>query len=340
VEQVVSIALLLILFDGGMGIGWGRFRRAAVPISVVGVLGTFLTAGGCAVLVHAGFGIGWYASILVATAVAPTDPAVVFSVLGRREISGRSGTILEGESGANDPVGIALMVSLITAGGITGTAMGDLVGTFLLQMLVGLLVGVAGGKALAWFMHRVLLPSPGLYPLRTLACVLALYGTATLLHGSGFLAVFVAGVLVGDERTPYKREIDQFHSALSSLGELVAFIVLGLTVDLATIARVDVWLPGLVLGVVLAVVVRPVAVGLCLLPVRLDLNERLFVLVAGLKGAVPILLGTLLLESKVPDAARLYGVVVVVVVFSVVVQGGLVPAIISWLRLPTRPLDA
>jgi cell volume regulation protein A len=87
-------------------------------------------------------------------------------------------------------------------------------------------------------------------------------------------------------------------------------------------------------------VVRPVAVGLCLLPVRLDLNERLFVLVAGLKGAVPILLGTLLLESKVPDAARLYGVVVVVVVFSVVVQGGLVPAIISWLRLPTRPLDA
>jgi cell volume regulation protein A len=207
-------------------------------------------------------------------------------------------------------------------------------------MGIGLGVGVVGAAAIAAMIRWAPFPDRTLYPVAVILMVGVVYGAATVAHGSGFLAVFVAGVLVGDERTPYKREIDQFHSALSSLGELVAFIVLGLTVDLATIARVDVWLPGLVLGVVLAVVVRPVAVGLCLLPVRLDLNERLFVLVAGLKGAVPILLGTLLLESKVPDAARLYGVVVVVVVFSVVVQGGLVPAIISWLRLPTRPLDA
>jgi potassium/hydrogen antiporter len=336
VEQVVSIALVLILFDGGMGIGRRRFREAAVPITVVGVVGTFLTAGGCAVLVHFAFGLDWYAAVLVATAVAPTDPAVVFSVLGGREIAGRSGTILEGESGANDPVGIALMVSLVAAGSVTTGALVDVVGAFALQMLVGLLVGIAGGKALLWFMRRVPLPSEGLYPLRTLAGALVLFGAATLLHGSGFLAVFVAGVLIGDERAPYKREIRQFHAAMSSLGELVAFIVLGLTVDVAILARSDVWLPGLVLGVVLAIVVRPIAVGLCLLPVELDRNERVFTLLAGLKGAVPILLGTLLLHAPVDEAERLYGVVVVVVIFSVVVQGGLVPALISWLRLPTR----
>lgn len=340
VEQVVSIALVLILFDGGMGIGWRRFSEAAVPISVVGVLGTFLTAGGCALLVHAAFGLDWYAAALVATAVAPTDPAVVFSVLGGREITGRSGTILEGESGANDPVGIALMLSLVTAGGIGAGALADVAGAFALQMIVGLVVGVLGGRALIWFMRTVALPSEALYPLRTLACVLVLFGAATLLHGSGFLAVFVAGVLVGDERTPYKPEIRQFHSALSSLGELVAFLVLGLTVDLAVLGRVDVWLPGLVLGVVLALVVRPIAVGLCLLPVKLGRNERIFTLLAGLKGAVPILLGTLLLGAPVAGAERLYGIVVVVVVFSVVVQGGLVPALMSWLRIPTRVHEA
>ena len=150
-------------------------------------------------------------SLLVATAVSPTDPAVVFSVLGQREVEGRSGTILEGESGANDPVGIALMASLLAAGGLTGHAFVDIGGQFLLQMGVGAAIGVLGGRALLWFMRRVPLPSEGLYPLRTLACVLVLYGAATLAHGSGFLAVFVAGILIGDGRAPYKREIERFH---------------------------------------------------------------------------------------------------------------------------------
>ena len=114
VERVVTVALVCILFDGGMHIGWTRFRSAVAPITIVGVFGTFLTVAAGAVLVHLAFGLAWYVSLLVATAVAPTDPAVVFSVLGQREVSGRSGTILEGEAGANDPVGIALMASLIT----------------------------------------------------------------------------------------------------------------------------------------------------------------------------------------------------------------------------------
>ncbi|MEO7259713.1 MAG: cation:proton antiporter [Jatrophihabitantaceae bacterium] len=339
VERLVTLALICILFDGGLHLGWPKFRAAAAPIVAVGVLGTFLTAAAAALFIHLAFGLNWFLSLLVATAISPTDPAVVFSVLGRREVTGRSGTILEGESGANDPVGIALMASLIAAGGISAGAFGQIAGEFVLQMGVGAAVGIVGGRALLWFMRAVPLPSEGLYPLRTAACALILFGAATLAHGSGFLAVFVAGILLGDERAPYKREIERFHSALASLGEIVAFVVLGLALDLAELTRADVLIPGLITGAVLALVIRPVFVGLCLIPARLSANERAFVLFAGLKGAVPILLGSFILAAHVADAERLFGIVVVVVVFSVLLQGSLVPTAARLLRLPMREVE-
>lgn len=339
VDQLVTVALVFILFDGGMGIGWPRFREAVRPIALVGVVGTFLTTVGAALFLHGVVGLDWYASVLVATAVAPTDPAVVFSVLGQREVSGRSGTILEGESGANDPVGIALMASLLTAGGLSGHAFAQIAGEFALQMAVGAAVGVLGGKALLWFMRHVPLPGEGLYPLRTLACALALFGVATLAHGSGFLAVFVAGILIGEARAPYKREIEHFHSALSSLAEIVAFVVLGLTVDLDVLARPDVWVPGVLLAAVLTVVIRPLVVGPLLAGSGLSGNEKCFLMFAGLKGAVPILLGSFLLSEAVADADRLYGIVIVVVVLSVVVQGSLVPTAARLLHVPMRMVE-
>ena len=336
VERVVTIALVVILFDGGMQLGWRRFRAAAVPITVVGVAGTFLTTAAVAVVAHVVFGLSWYLAALVGTAIAPTDPAVVFSVLGQREIAGRSGTVLEGESGANDPVGIALMVSLLAAGGLGAGALGHVVAEFAEQMLVGGAVGLLGGHLLLRFVRAVPLPSEALHPLRTLAGALLLYGVAAVAHGSGFLAVFVAGIVLGDAEAPYKLELRRFHAALASLGEIVAFVVLGLTVDLEVLTHRDVWLPGLVLVVLLTLVIRPVVVGLLLVPVSLTRGERAFVLLAGLKGAVPILLGSFLLAAHVANAPRLYGMVVVVVVLSVVVQGGLVPTAVRRLRLPLR----
>jgi len=337
VERVVTVALVLILFDGGMYIGWSRLRDAVVPTLVVGVLGTFATTAAAALLLHLAFGLEWYVAVLVATAVAPTDPAVVFSVLGGQQIAGRSGTILEGESGANDPVGIALMASLLAAGGLSASAFGQVGQEFLLQMVVGAGVGVVGGLALGWFMLRVQLPSAALYPLRTLACALSLYGVTAAVHGSGFLAVFVAGVVIGDLQAPYQREVEQFHSALASLSEIAAFVVLGSTVDLAVLTHVDVLVPGLVLGAVLVVGIRPVVIGGCLFPVRLRRTERAFIMFAGLKGAVPILLGEMLRVADVPGAERLYGIVVVVVVLSVLVQGSLVPTVAARLGLLTAP---
>jgi cell volume regulation protein A len=339
VERIVTVALLCILFDGGMHIGWRRFRAAAAPIVAVGVAGTFLTTAAVAAVAHFGFGFSWYVALLLGTAIAPTDPAVVFSVLGQREIAGRSSTILEGESGANDPVGIALLVSLLTAGSLNGGALVQLAGEFVLQMGVGAALGLLGGRALLWFMRRVSLPSEGLYPLRTLACVLVLYGATTIAHGSGFLAVFVAGIVLGDERAPFKREVERFHSALASLGEIVAFVVLGLTVNLGDLTRPDVWVPGLVLGASLGLVIRPLLVGLCLMPAKLRRNEQAFVLFAGLKGAVPILLGSLLLAANIPGAHRLYGIVIVVVALSVLVQGSLVPTVARALHLPMRIVE-
>ena len=326
VERVVTIALLVILFDGGLHIGARRAREAAPAILSLGVFGTFATAAGAAFAVHLVLDVSWYASVLVATAIAPTDPAVVFSVLGKREIEGRSGTVLEGESGANDPVGIALMAALLSAGSLSSGALREVLGTFALQMAVGAVVGVIGGRLLLRVM-RTALPAEGLYAVRTLVAAGVLFGVATVAHGSGFLAVFVAGIVIGDERAPYKREVERFHSALASLGEVVAFAFLGLTVHLDVLGRSDVWVPGLVIGLLLALVVRPV-VGLpLLLPARLSRGENAFVLFAGLKGAVPLLLGSLIVDGGIAGGERLYGVVVVVVLVSVVLQGSLVPTV-------------
>ncbi len=340
VQRIVTVALVVILFDGGMHIGRRRLRSAAGAIVWIGTAGTLVTAAAVAFLAHAIFGLDWMISLLIGTALAPTDPAVVFSVLGRREVSGRSGVILEGESGANDPVGIALMVALLATAGVTGFgAVWTGVTEFLLQMAVGAAVGIAGGIGLSVFIRRVPLPSEGLYALRTLASVFVIYGVATVAHGSGFLAVFIAGIMLGDVRAPYKREIERFHGSLASLGEIVAFTVLGLTVSLKSLPDGNAWQIGLVLAVLLAFVVRPLLVGLLLLPIRLQWGERLFVLWSGLKGAVPILLGTFILASDIGGNVRAYDIIFVVVAFSVVVQGGLVPFLANRMGVPMRLVE-
>lgn len=335
VADVVTVALVLILFDGGMEIGWSRFRAEAGTIVSTGIVGTAITAIGAAIVVRL-LGLPWYAAALVATAVAPTDPAVVFSVLGRRGLAGRGATILRGEAGANDPVSIALMVSLIAAGGLSWTAAGEVAGRFVMQLVVGAVIGLVGGLFVRWMIRRIPLPGTGLQGVRTLATALAIFGVAGLAHGSGFLAVFVAGILVGERTEPYAHQIIPVHAAFASIGEIMAFVVLGLTIDLHEVFQPDVWLPGLVLGVLLALVVRPLAVAPLLRRSGLSGSEQKFVWLAGLKGAVPILLGNLVVAAGLPHAARIYAITVVVVVFSVLVQGMLVPVLARHWRLPAE----
>jgi len=337
-ERVVSIALVFILFNGGMHIGWGRARRSLGPIAWIGIAGTAVTAAGITVAAHFLFGFDWQSSLLLGAALSPTDPAVVFSVLGQREISGRSGTILEGESGANDPVGIALMVTLL---GVTGTgwqAIGSGLGEFVLQLAIGAVFGIAGGLALAWLMRHSRLGDEALSSILVVASAVLLYGAAAALGGSGFLAAFIAGILVGDVRAPYKGEVQRFSSGLASLAEIAVFILLGLSIRLQDVLRPDVLLTGLAIAGLVIFVIRPVLVGLLIAPIKLRLGERAFVLWAGLKGAVPILLGLFILGSHTPDADRLYAIIFIVVLVSVLLQGGLVPVLTRAFRVPTRAI--
>jgi cell volume regulation protein A len=339
VERIAVVALIVILFDGGLHIGWRRFQAAAVPILSLGVLGTFATAGLVAVAAHSMLDLSWTTAGLLGAAVAPTDPAVVFSVLGNREIRGRTGTVLEGESGANDPVGIALMIGMIEFATSDDGSMWGVAEEFAVEMVVGVAVGIAGWRVLLPLMRRVPLPEPTLHPLRVLAAAGVIYGAASVLHGSGFIAVFVAGVLLGDEALPRKGEIESFLSGLSSLAEITVFVALGLTIEVASLDDENIWRDGLVIALVLTFVVRPLVAGALLLPVRLRWGERLFVMWAGLKGAVPILLAALAVLGEVDESSRLYGIVFVVVLFSVVVQGTLVPFVARWFGVPMRRVD-
>jgi cell volume regulation protein A len=320
VERIGTISLIVILFDGGSSIGLRRFRSVALPVAALGVAGTFATAGLIALFAHWALGLGWITCGLLGAAIAPTDPAVMFSVLGDRSISGAVRPLLEGESGANDPVGIALMIGMIELATRADATFWVVVETFGLQMAVGLAFGIVGGLAERQILRKLALPSSGLHTIRTLALAGLVYGAATVAHGSGFLAVFVAGLLVGDLDAPFKVEIETFLDGLATLAEIVVFVALGLTIDLGNLSGTH-WAEGIALAVFVAFVARPLAVGPLLAPTALRRGEVVFVMWAGLKGAVPILLAAFALSRHVPEAHHLYDIVFVVVLVSVVVQG-------------------
>jgi cell volume regulation protein A len=244
----------------------------------------------------------------------------MFSVLGDREIGGAAGTILEGESGANDPVGIALMIGMIELATRADASFWIVVQTFAEQMAIGLAIGIVGGLLEQQLLRRLSLPSSGLHTVRTLALAGLVYGLATIAHGSGFLAVFVAGLLVGDIEAPFKSEIEAFQDGLATLAEIVVFVALGLTIEIGGVGGAH-WAEGIALAAFVALVARPIALGPLLRPTTLRRGEVLFVMWSGLKGAVPILLAAFAVGRHVPDAQQIYDIVFVVVLVSVVVQG-------------------
>ena len=314
--------------------GLAKFRSAAVPITVLGVLGTFGTAPLVGVAAHFVLGFDWTVALLIGAALAPTDPAVTFSVLAGKEVEGRSGTILEGESGFNDPVGIALMIGMIELATVPGVGCR--------RRRVGVSprdgrrarrgggggIGAAAADPSGSAAGPVAVPAHGRAPGR------ARVRDRSLSHGSGFLAVFVAGIVIGDAGFPARVEVRHFLSSLADLGELAVFVALGLTIDLGLIFAGALWWQGLILAVLLGFVIRPLVVAPLLLPSRLSHGERLFVMWAGLKGAVPILLASLAVVGGTDQAPEIYGIVFVVVLFSVVVQGTLVPTVAQRVGVP------
>jgi potassium/hydrogen antiporter len=227
-----------------------------------------------------------------------------------------------------------LMIGMIELATHADATFWVVVEEFAIEMAVGLAVGVVGALLVVQAMRRVDLPNPALYPLRTLAAAGVIYGLAAVAHGSGFLAVFVAGIVIADADVPEKRDVERFHTSLASLAEIVVFVALGLTVNSVTLGETSVWRDALLLSLLLAFVARPLVVGPLLWPTRLRTGERLFVMWGGLKGAVPILLAAFALLERVDGAARIYGIVFVLVAFSVLVQGASIPVVATRLGVP------
>jgi cell volume regulation protein A len=332
VERIAVVALIVILLNGGIDIGWRQFRAAAGPIVALGVAGTFITAAVLATAAHVLLGLDWRLAGVVGAALAPTDPAVVFSVLGGREIEGRSGSTLEGEAGVNDPAGIALMIGVIELATHDDATGWVIVKDFAVEMTIGLAFGLAAARLVPQ-LRRVQLPSQGLYPVFVAVMAGTLYAVTSLAAGSGFLAVFVAGLFLGDASVPNKGEIERFQGSLAGLAEIVVFIALGLTIDISHLSA-ETWLHGIAMWLVLAVIARPLSVVLTLTWSSLTRRERAFIAWSGLKGAVPILLAAFAIIGGVDGAGRAYGLVFVVVLLSVVAQGSLVPWVARRLGVP------
>jgi cell volume regulation protein A len=300
-----------------------------------GIAGTFLTAGVVALAAHVLLGLSWTLAGIAGAALAPTDPAVVFSVLGGREIEGRSGTVLEGEAGVNDPAGIALMLGMIEVATHPDASLLVILREFAVAMGLGVAFGLVATRAILPMLQRLRLSSEELHPVLVLLLALVLYGATSLVDGSGFLAVFILGLLLADASVPYQPQIERFSASLASLAEIVVFVALGLTIDLGSISATT-WLDGLVLVLVLALVARPLTVLITLTPFDLSRAELAFLAWSGLKGAVPILLAALATIAGVAGANAVYPLVFVVVLVSVSVQGGLVPRVARLLGIPMR----
>ncbi len=320
--RVGVVALGLILFDGGLNTPLHAVRRAAGPAGVLATLGVAGTATLLAVGAH-WLGLGWGEALLLGAVVSSTDAAAVFAVLrgSGLQLKRRVGVTLEVESGINDPVAVILTTvltqNLLTPGVVVGWQIPLEVG---LQLAVGAAVGAGVGYGGRHLLSRLQLSTGGLYPVMTLALGLVAFGLATLIHGSGFLAIYLAGLLLGNGPLPYRTGLLRVHDALAWLSQVGMFLILGLLVFPSRL--LDVAPAGLAIALLLGLVVRPVVVGLCLLPFGYPRREVLYIGWVGLRGAVPIVLATFPVLAGAPGAARLFDLVFFIVVVNAVVQGG------------------
>jgi cell volume regulation protein A len=326
--EIGLVALAVILAEGGLTTRWSQVRPAAAPAVVLSTLGVLISVAVVSSSTVWLLGTSWRTALLLGAAVASTDAAAVFSVLRRLPLKGRLGRLLEAESGLNDAPTVVL-VTLVSSDSWTSTNAFEVAGLVGYELLVGLAVGVAIGWTGRVTLGRLALPSAGLYPLATVGLVLLSFGAAGVLHGSGFLAVYVAGLVVGSTRLPHRRAVLGFATSLALLAELGLFVLLGL---LASPSRlIDAVPTALVVGAAALFVGRPLAVLLSTTPFRVSFREQLFLAWAGLRGAVPIVLALVPVTQHVQGGTRVLDVVFVLVVVYTLVQAPTLPYVGRWL---------
>jgi cell volume regulation protein A len=318
--RTVGIAgLAAILYEGGLSTSWRRLRRVAVPAGLLATVGVVATAVLAGVAAQALFDLSWLESVLLGAVVASTDAAAVFATLRFTHIRRRIARTLEAETGLNDPVAIALTIGLIAWIEDPSTGFPDLVFGIFRQLALGLVVGVVLGAAAMWVFARLPHSIGAFAPVASVATAAVTFGLADVIHGSGFLAVYLVGLAVGSTPSRYRSQLVAFHEGLAFLAQVAMFIVLGLLVfpsDLAPVA-----LPGLALAFLLILVIRPAAVWIATAFSNFTHRERALLGWAGLRGAVPIVLATFVLSSQVGEAETIFNAVFFVVVVSTLVQG-------------------
>lgn len=331
-SSIGSVALAYILFSGGLDTRWSTIRPVLAPGLLLATAGTLITALVAGAGIWLLFGTSLTVGLLVGAIVSSTDAAAVFSVLRSRGVNlrGRIRPLLELESGSNDPMAVFLTVGLTSLATQPGTSAGDLVWLFVKQMTLGAVVGVILAWVAAWIINHIRLEYEGLYPVLTLAIVALIFALAAWPGGSGFLAVYLAGLTIGRRRLVHKRSLMRFHDGIGWLMQIVMFLILGLLVFPSQLPAVV--LPGLALTAVLILIARPLAVFLTLRGKWAN-RERTFVSWVGLRGAVPIVLATFPLAAGVEQADLIFNVVFFVVLVSVLVQGTTIPLAASKLGI-------
>ena len=318
-RTVGIVGLALILFEGGMAAGFSEIRPVLGPSIALAVLGTLATAVVTGLAAAALFDIDTTQGMLIGSIVAATDGAAVFAVLRGSTLRRRLARTLEGEAGLNDPVAVLLVLGFIDWIQKPGYGVVDMLGLFVQQLGIGLAVGLIAGGVGIWLLPRLRLASAGLYPVASLSLAALSFGAADVLHGSGFLAVYLTGLALGSTNTAATRTMAAFHDGLAWLAQVTMFLVLGLLVFPSSLG--DVWVKGLVLALVTTVVARPLATILVGWPFRFSLAERVVLGWAGLRGAVPVVLATFPVIAGVPGSESFFNIAFFAVVLSTVFQG-------------------
>jgi potassium/hydrogen antiporter len=316
------VALALILFEGGLTAGFEEIRpvlRPSLALAILGTLGTCVICGFAAAWL---FDFSTLEALLLGAIISSTDGAAIFALLRESRLRRPLARTLEGEAGFNDPVAVLLVIGFIEWIDTPGYGVLDMAGLFAREMGIGAVVGLGVGWLAVWALRRTRLASAGLYPVATLSAAGLAFGGATTLHGSGFLAAYLAGLMLGSGRIPAKQTVTVFHEGLAWVAQIALFLALGLLVFPSQLD--DVWLEGTALALILVFVARPVPAIVATAFERFSMGERIVLGWAGLRGAVPVVLATFPVIEHVEHSREFFNIVFFAVVVSTLLQGSTV----------------
>ncbi|MFC7321263.1 potassium/proton antiporter [Halobacillus campisalis] len=320
--QIIGVfSLVIILFEGGLHTKWSTVRSVAGPSLSLATLGVLITS--CIVGFAAYFimDIKLIEGLLFGAIVGSTDAAAVFAALKERNIKAKMGATLEAESGTNDPMAVFLTLSLIELIVMEDSIILMMIPTFFLQMGLGLILGIAFGKLASYSINHIKLDSSALYPIFSVAFALITYSVTSFIGGSGFLAVYVAALVIGNSELTYRYSIFQFNEGFAWMAQILMFIILGLLVFPGQLFTKEIMLNGFLLSAILIFLARPVAVFISTIKMKYSLKEKTFLSWAGLRGAVPIVLATFPIVEGLDNSQTLFNIVFFVVLTSTLVQG-------------------